>query len=122
MAMFFSVTASAKEPGRELFRRDIFSCSKLDLPLFQAPKEHKLIYPPPIPHYIGSDKSIEAEPGAVQTLAHVGYIGLAAAGVFVNPAFLIIVAYHAFGLVKQARSAKPAAKRSADLNFLWSRS
>ena len=122
MVMFLGAAASAKEMDREFLRRDIIFCSKLDLPLFQAPKEHNLTSPPSIPHYIGSDKSIEAEPGAVQTIARVGYIGLAAAGVFVNPAFFIIVAYHALGLVKQAKSPKPAPKRSTDLNFLWSRS
>lgn len=120
MVLFLGVTASAKDGNRELFPRGILFCSKLDLPLFTDPKERKPASPPPIPYYIGSDKSIEAESGTIQTIAHVGYIGLAAAGAFVNPAFLIIAAYHAFGLVKQAKSS-PAPERSAELTFLWSR-
>lgn len=94
---------------------------KLELPLFAEPKEEKLSSLAALPHYVGSDKSISAEPGSIQTIAHVGYIGLAAAGVLANPAFFLVAAYHIAALVKQRKAGKTVSKRRGDLNFIWSR-
>ena len=117
----FAVAVSAQGNARYPFQRPGAVCLKLDLPLFAEPKEEKLASLAALPHYVGSDKSISAEPGSIQTMAHAGYIGLAAAGVLANPAFLIVAAYHIAALVKQAKAPKKGPKRSGDFNFIWSR-
>ena len=117
----FAVTASAKDHMRYPFQRPGAVCLKLDLPLFAEPKEEKLASLAALPHYAGSDKSISAEPGSIQTIAHAGYIGLGAAGVLVNPAFLIVAAYHIAALIKQGKAGKKVPKRPEGINFIWSR-
>lgn len=89
--------------------------------MFSEPKEEKPSSLAALPHYVGSDKSISAEPGSIQTIAHAGYIGLAAAGVLANPAFLLVAAYHIAALAKQKKTGKRGSKRPGDINFIWSR-
>ena len=120
-AFLFAVTASAQDHMRYPFQRPGAVCLKLDLPLFAEPKEEKLASLAALPHYVGSDKSIAAETGSIQTIAHAGYIGLAAAGALVNPAFFIVAAYHIAALVKQAKAPNKGPKRPGDFNFIWSR-
>lgn len=120
-AFLFAVAASAQDNIRYPFQRPGAVCLKLELPLFAAPKEEKPSSLATLPHYVGSDKSISAEPGSIQTIAHAGYIGLAAAGVLANPAFLIVAAYHIAALVKQGKSGKKVHKRHEEINFIWSR-
>lgn len=117
----FAVTSSGQENARYPFRRPGAVCLKLELPLFAGPKEEKPSSLAALPHYAGSDKSISAEPGSIQTIAHVGYIGLAAAGVMANPAFFLVAAYHLVALAKQSKTGKKGPKKTEDLNFIWSR-
>ncbi len=117
----FAAAVSAQGKARYPFQRPGAVCLKLELPWFAAPKEEKLSSLAALPHYVGSDKSISAEPRSIQTIAHVGYIGLAAAGVLANPAFFIVAAYHIAALLKQGKSGKKGLKRPEDINFVWSR-
>ena len=120
-AFLFTVPASAQGNARYPFQRPGAVCLKLELPLFAEPKEENLSSLAALPHYAGSDKSISAEPGSIQTIAHTGHIGLAAAGALVNPAFFIVAAYHIAALVKQGKARKKASKRPGAVNFIWSR-
>ena len=120
-AFLFAVAASAQDNIRYPFQRPGAVCLKLELPLFAEPKEEKLASLAALPHYVGSDKSISAEPDPIQTIAHAGYIGLAAAGALVNPAFFIVAAYHIAALVKKGKARKKVSKRPATFNFIWSR-
>lgn len=117
----FAVNVSAQDNARYPFRRPGAVCLKLELPLFAEPKEEKPSSLAALPHYVGSDKSISAEPGSIQTIAHVGYIGLAAAGVLAHPAFFLVAAYHLAALVKQSKNGKKGTKRPKEINFIWSR-
>ncbi len=117
------LAAEASAQGRELlpFQRPGAICLKMDLPLFADVKAGELSALTALPHYVGSDKSIAAEPRSVRTAAHLGYIGLAAVGAFVNPAFLVIAAYHVAGLVKDAKTKNKRLERPAEFTYLWSR-
>ena len=118
------LAAAGAAQGRELlpFQRPGELCLKLDLPLFAATKARDPSALAALPHYVGSDKSIAAEPRAIRTIAHLGYIGLAAAGAFVHPAFLVIAAYHLAGLVKDAKTKNKSLERPGEFNYIWSRS
>lgn len=121
-AMFlFAVNVPAQDNARYPFRRPGAVCLKLELPLFAGPREEKPSSLAALPHYAGSDKSISAEPGSIQTIAHVGYIGLAAAGVLASPAFFLVAAYHLAALVKQSKTEKRSSKKRGNFNFIWSR-
>ena len=117
----FAVTAPAQDYARYPFRRPGAVCLKLELPLFSKPKQEKLSSLAALPYYAGSDKSISAEPGSIQAVAHVGYLSLAAAGVLANPAFVLVAAYHIAALLKKDKTGKKDPKRAEDINFIWSR-
>ena len=119
--LLLAVAVSAQERERFPFQRPGAVCLKLDLPLFPGPNERDLTSLTALPHYVGSDKSIAAEPRSIRTIAHLGYIGLSAAGAFVNPAFLIIAAYHIAGLIKEAKINNRHPEKPEDFNFIWSR-
>ena len=115
-----AAVGSAQEREPLPFRRPGALCLKLDLPLFADTKTRDMSSLTALPHYVGSDKSIAAEPRSIRTIAHLGYIGLAVAGALVNPAFLVIAAYHVVGLVKDAENKH--SERRQDISFIWSRS
>lgn len=119
--LMLALTAAAQERARYPFRRPGAIRLKLELPLFPGPGEREFSSLAALPHYAGSDKSIAAEPRPVRTAAHLGNIGLAAAGAFVNPAFLLIAAYHIAGLVRENRNRKKPSERPAEVGFIWSR-